>query len=81
MGDTRQCSLCGRQAEAFEHAAYQAEAPQAGRRYLGWLCADCARRHGSHSQFATIMLALDPGVWLVANPETPLEASYRLRGR
>jgi hypothetical protein len=38
----------------------------------------CARRHGSHAQFATAMLALAPGVWLVADPGTPLEARYRL---
>ena len=48
------------------------------RRYLGWLCWACARRHGSHAAFATAMLALAPGVWLVANPGSPLEARYRL---
>ena len=30
------------------------------------------------AQFATAMLALAPGVWLVAYPGTPLAARYRL---
>ena len=78
MADTRRCALCGQQAEAYEHAAYLAGEDPAERRYLGWLCWACARRHGSHVQFATAMLALAPAVWLVANPGTPLEARYRL---
>ena len=78
MADTPRCSLCGQQAEAYEHAAYLGGAAPAERRYLGWLCWACARRHGSHVQFATAMLARAPAVWLVANPGTPLEARYRL---
>ena len=78
MADTRRCTLCGQQAEAYEHAAYLGGEDPAARRYLGWLCWACARRHGSHAAFATAMLALAPGVWLVAHPGTPLEARYRL---
>ncbi len=65
-------------AGAAEHAAYLGGEDPAARRYLGWLCWACARRHGSHAAFATAMLALAPGVWLGANPGTPLEARYRL---
>ena len=78
MADTPRCSLCGQQAEAYEHAAYLGGEDPAERHHLGWLCWSCARRHGSHARFATAMLALAPGVWLVANPGTPLEARYRL---
>jgi hypothetical protein len=78
MGDPRRCSLCGQPAEAYEHAAYLEGEDPAERHELGWLCWACARRHGSHAQFATAMLALAPGVWLVAYPGTPLEARYRL---
>ena len=78
MADTRRCTLCGQQAEAYEHAAYLGGEDPAGRRYLGWLCWACARRHGSHAAFATAMLALAPEVWLVANPGGALEARYRL---
>ena len=78
MADPRRCTLCGQPAEAYEHAAYRNGEDPAERRYLGWLCWACARRHGSHAAFATAMLARAPGVWLVANPETPLEARYRL---
>ncbi len=78
MADTRRCTLCGQQADAYEHAAYLRGADSVERRYLGWLCWACARRHGSHAAFATAMLALAPTVWLVANPGTPLEARYRL---
>jgi hypothetical protein len=70
--------LCGQQAEAYEHAAYLGGEDPTERRYLGWLCWACARRHGGHAAFATAMLALAPGVWLVANPGTPLEGRYRL---
>ncbi len=78
MADTPRCSLCGQQAEAYEHAAYLGGDDPAERHYLGWLCWPCARRHGSHAAFATAMLALAPAVWLAANPGTPLEARYRL---
>ena len=78
MGDPRRCTLCGQPAEAYEHAAYRGGEDPAERHDLGWLCWACARRHGSHAQFATAMLALAPGVWLVAYPGTPLEARYRL---
>ena len=78
MDDPRRCSLCGQPAEAYEHAAYLEGPDPAERRYLGWLCWVCARRHGSHAAFATAMLALAPRVWLVANPGSPLEARYRL---
>jgi hypothetical protein len=74
MADTRRCSLCGQLAEAYEHAAYLAGEDPAECHDLGWLCWACARRHGSH----TAMLALAPGVWLVASPGTPLEARSRL---
>ncbi len=78
MADTPRCTLCGQQAEAYEHAAYLGGEDPAERHDLGWLCWSCARRHGSHARFATAMLALAPAVWLVANPGTPLEARYRL---
>ena len=78
MADTRRCTLCGQPAEAYEHAAYLEGQDPAERRYLGWLCWACARRHGSHAAFATAMLALAPEVWLVANPRTPLQVRYRL---
>ena len=78
MADPRRCALCGQPAAAYEHAAYLAGEDPAERRYLGWLCWACARRHGSHAAFATAMLALAPALWLVANPGTPLEARYRL---
>jgi hypothetical protein len=78
MADPRRCALCGQPAEAYEHAAYLGEEDPAARRSLGWLCWACARRHGSHAAFASAMLALDPEVWLVANPGTPLETRYRL---
>ena len=78
MADPRRCTLCGQPAEAYEHAAYLGGEAPTERRYLGWLCWACARRHGSHAAFATAMLARAPAVWLVANPGTPLEARYRL---
>ena len=78
MADTRRCALCSQQAEAYEHAAYLGAEDPAEWRYLGWLCWACARRHGSHAEFATAMLALAPEVWLVAYPGSPLEARYRL---
>ena len=78
MADLRRCTLCGQQADDYEHAAYREGEDPAERRYLGWLCWACARRHGSHAAFATAMLAVAPEVWLVANPGTPLEARYRL---
>ena len=78
MADPRRCALCGQQAESYEHAAYRGGEDPAERHDLGWLYWACARRHGSHAQFATAMLALAPGVRLVANPGTPLEARSRL---
>ncbi len=78
MGNPRRCTLCGQPAEAYEHAAYRDGEDPTERRYLGWLCLACARRHGSHARFATAMLALAPAGWLVTNPGTPLEARYRL---
>ena len=78
MADPRRCTVCGQPAAADAHAAYLGGEDPTERRSLGWLCWACARRHGSHAQFATAMLALAPGVWLVAYPGTPLEARYRL---
>src|SRR5919205_1137093 len=60
MAETRRCTLCGQQAEAYEHAAYLAGEHPTERRYLGWLCWACARRHGSHAAFATALLAVAP---------------------
>ncbi len=81
MGEQRQCALCGRREGPFEHAAYREAPPPEERQYVGWLCQPCARQHGSHMQFATAMLAVDPAVWFVSQPETPLEARYRIGGR
>ncbi len=74
------CHTCEQREGPFEHAAYVL-GPDEERRYVGWLCRDCARQHGSHNRFAAAMVKRGDFVWLVSHPGTPYEHSYTVLPR
>src|SRR3954449_6498318 len=74
------CYLCEKADGPFEHAAYVLR-PDEARRYVGWVCRDCALNHGSHDRFAAAMAKRGDFVWLVGWPGTPYEHSYTVLPR
>jgi hypothetical protein len=80
MEPTPACHVCEKAEGPFEHAAYVLQEGET-RRYVGWLCRDCARQHGSHDRFAVAMAKRGDFVWLVSWPGTPYEHSYTVLPR
>ena len=68
------CHVCEKSEGPFEHAAYVLGMEDT-RRYVGWVCRDCARQHGSHNRFAAAMVKRGDFVWRVSHPGTPYEHS------